>query len=252
MNRLKFFFVLLGLIFFSCNKSDQNAEFIDLKNIDYSKNKTIKENLNSSTVLRTNNNIINQLLEDSNFIRMYKIDQNIFGFKTDTASESEIIQITDEMIDQSKNLNSKKETIDFFELSGFDNASILVNLFIEKENSTLRLVNNLPELGNLSQNELKAIIIQAYLELDKIESFRQPGCRNPCCYVYVDAVSDCDDDFAIATASAVLAATVATITGTPIAGGFALWTVMTPAYLQHTRCTSSAAKSYKRCMGYIQ
>jgi hypothetical protein len=252
MNSSKILFVLLGIIFLSCNKSDQNSEVNDLKKRDYLKNGTANKNLNSGSIMRTTNSIVNQLLEDSNFIRMYKIDQNIFGFRTDTTSESEIIQITDAMIDQSKNLNSKKEAIDFFESSGFDNASSLVNLFIEKENSIIGLVNNLPDLGSLNQQELKAIIIQAYLELDKIESFRQPGCRNPCCYAYVDAVTDCDDDFAIATAGAVLAATVATVTGTPVAGGFALWSVMTPAYLQHTRCTSSAARSYKRCMGYIQ
>lgn len=76
------------------------------------------------------------------------------------------------------------------------------------------------------------------------------GCTTNCCDAYVGAINDCDTDFAIATGWSLLAAGIATITATPIAGAAAVSTGIGAAYMANMRCAATAATGYRVCMGY--
>lgn len=191
------------------------------------------------------------LYKDEDFIKNFEIDQALTSFNKSkhlTFNEQKA-NILSNAIAVSK---SNQDIEAAFSAYGSINASALVKLFNLKANALINIQKKYPALSQLSKEEFTNLFISSYKSVVLTTQLlkHREGCSTNCCDAYVDGISDCDTDFAIGTGFALIGAGIATITGTPIAGAAAVSAGIGSAYLSHTRCASSAARTYRQCMGY--
>lgn len=191
------------------------------------------------------------LFKDADFVRNFQADRTLSGYLYDPMKkfDEQGFQI---LVSDVSNAKTDYDLITAFKKSNVSYAENIVSLFIEKRDALSRVKEKYPKLSNLTRAEFNQLFIESYksVTINVQATKHAPGCANNCCDGYVSAMSDCDVDFAIATGWSLLAAGVATITATPIAGAAAVSTGIGAAYMANMRCSATAASGYRSCMGY--
>ena len=231
--KMKKLFIIFSLVsFLSCSKNSKK-ENLTVDNIEL-----IKQYRQS-------------LSKDEDFINNFKIDKNLTGLQNDSLKKMDE-QNFNLFLSEIKNAKSEKNLIESFRNYNIANPEIIVSLIKQKESALLRVKSKYPKLYLLSNKEFTQVFTYSYKEVANNPTMlmRRPGCSNSCCDGYVDAIGDCDTDFAIGTAGAILAGAVATIVTTPIGGAGAVTIGIGTAYALHERCSRTAARSYRVCQGY--
>lgn len=210
---------------------------------------------NSITTERIHEETIEQykstLYLNNDFIENFKLDKIITSFNRNKNL----------IIDETKNsslflLLEKSKSLDELTLAfsshGYTNSSELVRLLNLKASALLNVKKKFPYLSKLTKEEFYNLFVYSYKKIvvETMSSSHSQGCTTNCCDAYVDGMSDCDLDFAIATGFSLLAGGVAAVFGTPIAGAVTVSSGIGAAYLMHERCSATTARTYRQCMGY--
>ncbi len=140
-----------------------------------------------------------------------------------------------------------------------EDASSIFSILKQKEAIWFQLARKYPKLGSLSKTEFRSFYVKAVAHANNGYDSKRFGTRqfggdacggNKCCVNYVDAMSDCDTDFAIGTAFSIAGAVLAGAAMTPPAGIVAMDAGIGAAYFFHVRCSATAAREYRKCQGY--
>ena len=191
------------------------------------------------------------LSKDEDFIKNFNIDKILTGLHNDSLKKMDG-QKNDLFLSEIKKSKSENDLIEAFRKYNVENPESIVSLIKQKEIALLRVKTNYLKLDLLSKEEFIRLFTNSYKKVadNYAMLMRRPGCFNSCCDAYVDAIDDCDIDFAIGTGGAILAGAVATIVSTPVGGAGALSIGIGTAYALHERCSMSAARNYRVCQGY--
>lgn len=207
---------------------------------------------------QTNDEIIamlkKELPQDENFKLNALIDRKIFNIGNDTIS----IPLSDEHYATLAQLTSQAKTIEellnIWTSYKVEKPEEILNLLQEKIVALDKVVKKFPDLGKLSQDELIQVLTYSYsqLSLESQEQLTRYGCPNICCEDYVEAIDDCDTDFAIGTAASIVGGLLGGFFGSPLVGAGIITAGIGTAWAYLERCTRTAVRDYKRCMGYIR
>jgi hypothetical protein len=123
----------------------------------------------------------------------------------------------------------------------------LVSLLLEKADLVAKLYEERPDLELLHYNDFIDVINHSYEIVDPQET---EVYGRSCAQSYTADIKDCDHNFAVAAVFTFFTAAGATLIGTPVAGGAAVFTGIGAAYYQDKICRGTAARHYRECMGY--
>lgn len=189
---------------------------------------------------------------DKDFIENYKLDKIIMNLNIVIKNAENEID-NESLCELIKKSHSIEDLKNAFTTHGYNNGDSIVNYFVLKATALANIKHKFPYLSNLQKNEFNNLWI--YSRRNTAFNARETLnfqflSNNPCVDAYVDDIDDCDMEFAIETAFAIFAGGLFGIGGSPSEGIKTMVTGIGTAYVLHKRCSQTAARAYKKCMGY--
>ena len=218
-------FILVATnVFISCNKNDE-------------------KNTNEKNIFE-DKNLQSRVSASKNFTQTYKSLKNI-TLTGNNLNQNQIENIIKEL----KNAMSNDEMRSIFNKNSFENSNLMISYFDSYATDMQNLYFEFKaDFKDYKASEVSKFIVMCLMDFDKTKiqntSFHT---EDACSSGYSAGMNTCDEQFAIATAGTIVAAAVATVIGTPIAGAGAISTGIGAAYMNDISCRNGVVANWRIC-----